>query len=84
MRKVGKAVGVLLVYAICWVASLAVMLVGGYIVAVGTPCLCADVNGFLLGGGLVIIVCGAAMLLWSRDIARLLINRVGHLAGRGT
>jgi len=59
------------------------MLVGGYIVAVGTPCLCADVNGFLLGGGLVIIVCGAAMLLWSRDIARLLINRLGHLAGRG-
>ena len=56
------------------------MLAGGYVVAVGTPCLCADVNGYMLGGGLVMILASAAMLLWSRELARLVVDRVSSLA----
>ena len=66
-----------------WAAALAVILAGGYTVAVGTPCLCADVNGLLLGGGLVIILIGAALLLWSRELARFLIDRITGLMARG-
>ena len=80
MRSFAKGVGVVLTRAIFWLVSLVVMLAGGYIVAVGTPCLCADVNGFLLGGGLIMIVCGAAMLLWSKELARFLLNKLGSLA----
>ena len=60
-----------------------VMLAGGYVVAVGTPCLCADVNGFMLGGGLVMIIAGAAMLLWSKELARLVIDKLTSLATQG-
>ena len=56
------------------------MLAGGYVVAVGTPCLCADVNGYMLGGGLVMILASAAMLLWSRELAGLVVDRVSSLA----
>ena len=66
--------------AIFWAASLVGMLAGGYVVAMGTPCLCADVNGFMLGGGLVIILLGAAALLWSRELARLVVDRLTNLA----
>ena len=59
------------------------MLAGGYVVAVGTPCLCADVNGFMLGGGLVMIIAGAAMLLWSKELARLVIDKLTSLATQG-
>lgn len=65
--------------AIFWAASLAAMLAGGYVVAVGTPCLCADVNGLMLGGGLVIILASAAMLLWSRELARFMIDKLSRL-----
>jgi len=80
LQSFAKGVGVVLTRAIFWLVSLVVMLAGGYIVAVGTPCLCADVNGFLLGGGLIMIVCGAAMLLWSKELARFLLNKLGSLA----
>jgi hypothetical protein len=66
--------------AIFWAASLAAMLAGGYVVAVGTPCLCVDVNGLMLGGGLVIILISAALLLWSRELARLVVDRLTRLA----
>ena len=69
--------------AILWAVSLAVILAGGYAVALGTPCLCADVNGLLLGGGLVIIIGGAAMLLWSRELARFLVDKLTSLAAQG-
>ena len=78
-----RGVGVALTSAIFWVTSLVVMLAGGYVVAVGTPCLCADVNGFMLGGGLVMIIAGAAMLLWSKELARLLIDKLTSLATQG-
>ena len=65
--------------AVFWAVSLVVILAGGYAVAVGTPCLCADVNGLLLGGGLVIIIGGAAMLLWSRELAGLLVDKLTGL-----
>ena len=80
MQITGRGVWIALTSAIFWAASLAAMLAGGYVVAVGTPCLCADVNGFMLGGGLVIILVSAAMLLWSRDLARLVVDRVSSLA----
>ena len=76
MQIYRKGVGVALTSAIFWVASLVVILAGGYVVAVGTPCLCADVNGFMLGGGLVMIIAGAAMLLWSKELARLLVDKL--------
>ena len=80
MQITGRGVWIVLTSAIFWGASLAAMLAGGYIVAVGTPCLCADVNGFMLGGGLVIIVASAAMLLWSRELARLVVDRLTRFA----
>lgn len=82
MQSFAKGVGVVLTRVVFWLLSLLVMLAGGYIVAVGTPCLCADVNGFLLGGGLVLIVCGAAMLLWSRELARFLLDKLGGLVAQ--
>ena len=80
LQITGKGVWIALTSAIFWAASLVAMLAGGYVVAVGTPCLCADVNGFMLGGGLVIILMGAAALLWSRDLARLAVDRLSRLA----
>jgi hypothetical protein len=41
------------------------------------------VNGLLLGGGLVIIIGGAAMLLWSRELARFLVDKLTSLAAQG-
>ena len=80
MQITGRGVWIALTSAIFWAASLAAMLAGGYVVAVGTPCLCADVNGLMLGGGLVIILASAAMLLWSRELARLVVDRLTRLA----
>ena len=80
MQITSRGVCIALASALFWAASLAAMLAGGYIVAVGTPCLCADVNGFMLGGGLVIILASAAALLWSRDLARLVVDRLTRLA----
>ena len=79
LQITGRSVWVGLTSAFFWAASLAAMLVGGYVVAVGTPCLCADVNGLMLGGGLVMILASAAMLLWSRELARLVVDRVTRL-----
>jgi hypothetical protein len=79
----GRGAVVALTSAIFWLMSLAVILGGGYAVAVGTPCLCADVNGLMLGGGLVVIIGGAAMLLWSRELARLVIDKVTSSVARG-
>ena len=80
MQITGRGVCIVLTSALFWAASVAAMLGGGYIVAVGTPCLCADVNGFMLGGGLVIILIAAAALLWSRELARLVVDRLTRLA----
>ena len=80
LQITGRGVWIALTSAIFWAASLVAMLAGGYVVAVGTPCLCADVNGFMLGGGLVIILIGAAALLWSRELARLVVDRLTSLA----
>ena len=80
MQITGRGVWIALTSAIFWAASLVAMLAGGYVVAVGTPCLCADVNGYMLGGGLVMILASAAMLLWSRELARLVVDRVSSLA----
>ena len=82
LQTFGRGACVALTSAIFWLVSLVVILAGGYAVAVGTPCLCADVNGLLLGGGLVIIMGGAAMLLWSRDLARLLIDKLTNLVAQ--
>lgn len=79
LQITGRGVWIALTSAIFWAASLAGMLAGGYVVAVGTPCLCADVNGFMLGGGLVIILIGAGVLLWSRELARLVVNRLTRM-----
>ena len=80
LQLTGRGVWIALTSAIFWAASLVAMLAGGYVVAVGTPCLCADVNGFMLGGGLVIILASAGMLLWSRELARLVVDRLTRLA----
>lgn len=82
MQITGRGVWIALTSAIFWAASLAAMLGGGYVVAVGTPCLCADVNGLMLGGGLLIILMGAAALLWSRELARLVVDRVTSLTAQ--
>ena len=82
MQITGRGIWIALTSAILWAASIAAMLGGGYVVAVGTPCLCADVNGLMLGGGLVIILVSAAMLLWSRDLARLVVDRVTSLTAQ--
>lgn len=79
----GRGTFVAVTTLVLWAASLAVILAGGYTVAVGTPCLCADVNGLLLGGGLVIILIGAAMLLWSRELARFVIDKLTGLLAQG-
>jgi hypothetical protein len=80
LQITARGVSIALTSAIFWAASLAAMLAGGYVVAVGTPCLCADINGFMLGGGLLIILISAAMLLWSRELARLVVDRLTRLA----
>ena len=80
LQITGKGVWIALTSALFWAGSLAAMLAGGYVVAVGTPCLCADVNGLMLGGGLVIILASAAVLLWSRELARLIVDRLSRLA----
>ena len=85
MREVqitGRGIWIALTSSILWAASIAAMLGGGYVVAVGTPCLCADVNGLMLGGGLVIILVSAAALLWSRELARLVVDRVTSLSAQ--
>ena len=82
MQITGRGVWIALTSGIFWAASLAAMLAGGYVVAVGTPCLCADVNGFMMGGGLVIILASAAMLLWSRELARLVVDKLTKLTAQ--
>ena len=80
LQITGRGVWIALTSAILWAAALVAMLAGGYVVAMGTPCLCADVNGFMLGGGLVMILTGAGLLLWSRELARLAVDRLSRLA----
>ena len=82
MQITGRGVWIAVTSAIFWAASLAAMLAGGYVVAVGTPCLCADVNGLMLGGGLLIILMSAAALLWSIELARLVVDRVSSLTAQ--
>ena len=59
-----------------WLVSVAVIVAGGYLIVIGTPCLCFEANGWLLWGGLAGIVAGAAMMLWAGDVAKLVSDRV--------
>ena len=54
-----------------WLVSIAVIVTGGSLIVIGTPCLCFEANGWWLWGGLGVILAGAAMMLWSGDIAKL-------------
>ena len=53
-------------------SSLAVAIIafGGYLISEATPCLCFDANGIMMLIGLLVILLGAVVLLWSRDAAR--------------
>ena len=59
-----------------WLVSVAVIVGGGYLIVIGTPCLCFDANGWLLWGGLAVMLAGAAMMLWAGDIAKLVSDWV--------
>ena len=66
-----------------WLLALGVIIGGGYLISVSTPCLCFEANGFMLLGGLVAIVAGAATMLWAGDIAKLVSDQVSKRAFRG-
>ncbi len=69
-----------------WLLALGVIIGGGYLISVSTPCLCFEANGFMLLAGLVVIVAGAAMLLWAGDIAKLVSGQVSKrvFGGKGS
>ncbi len=66
-----------------WSLALGVIIGGGYLISVSTPCLCFEANGFMLLGGLVVILGGAGMLLWAGDIAKLVSGQVSKRVFRG-
>ena len=66
-----------------WVLALGVIVGGGYLISVSTPCLCFEANGFMMLAGFVVIVAGAAMLLWSGDIAKLASDQISKRVFRG-
>ena len=66
-----------------WLVSVATIVAGGYLIVIGTPCLCFDANGWLLLGGVAVILVGAAMMLWVGDIAKLVSDRVVKRFFRG-
>ncbi len=66
-----------------WSLAVGVIISGGYLIAVSTPCLCFEANGFMLLAGFVVIVAGAAMLLWSGDIAKLASDQISKRVFRG-
>ena len=68
---------------VLWLVSIAVIVTGGSLIVIGTPCLCFDANGWLLFGGLAVILAGAAMMLWAGDIAKLVSDRVAKRFFRG-
>ena len=59
-----------------WLLAFGVIIGGGYLISVSTPCLCFEANGFMMLAGLVGIVAGAAMLLWAGNSAKLVSDRV--------
>ena len=59
-----------------WSLAVGVIIGGGYLIAVSTPCFCFEANGFMLLAGLIVILGGAAMILWAGDIAKLVSDRV--------
>ena len=66
-----------------WLLAFGVMIGGGYLISVSTPCLCFEANGFMLLGGLVVILAGAGMILWAGDIAKLVSDQVSKRVFRG-
>jgi len=66
-----------------WLLALGVIIGGVYLIAASTPCLCFEANGFMLLAGLVVIVAGAAMLLWAGDVAKLVSDKVSKRVFRG-
>ena len=49
---------------------------GGYLIAIATPCLCFEANGFMLLAGLIVILAGGVLLLWASDIANLISSQI--------
>ena len=66
-----------------WLLAFGVIIGGGYLISVSTPCLCFEANGFMMLAGLVGIVAGAAMLLWAGDIAKLASDQISKRVFRG-
>ncbi len=66
-----------------WSLAVGVIISGGYLIAVSTPCLCFEANGFMLLAGFVVILAGAAMLLWAGDIAKLANDQISKRVFRG-
>ena len=66
-----------------WLLALGVIIGGGYLISVSTPCLCFEANGFMLLGGLVVILGGVVMMLWAGDIAKLVSGQVSKRVFRG-
>ncbi len=66
-----------------WSLAVGVIISGGYLIAVSTPCLCFEANGFMLLAGLIVILGGAVMMLWAGDIAKLVSDRVSQRFFRG-
>ena len=49
--------------------ALSVLVAGSYLIMRATPCLCFQANGFMLLAGLMAILLGTVMIVWSRDLA---------------
>jgi hypothetical protein len=55
--------------------AVVVIVAGGYLMSIATPCLCFDVNGIMLLAGLAVVMAGAGMLLFASDIARVVTDQ---------
>ncbi len=66
---------VAVVSIVIWCVAVGVIVSGGYLITVSTPCLCFDANGFMLLAGLAVILAGAALMLWASDIANRITGR---------
>ena len=66
-----------------WLLAVGVIISGGYLIAVSTPCLCFDANGLMLLAGLAVILAGAALLLWAGDIAKQITGQASKWLFRG-
>ena len=76
LETLTRGAGLAAVSISLWSLAVGVIISGGFLIAVSTPCLCFEANGFMLLAGLIVILGGAAMMLWAGDVAKLVSDRV--------